>query len=96
MNKIDRNRLYKKTLEVYQKEIEAKRFAGTGLCWSIATAYKEIYSKEWSYDLKEFPEIQRHDPNKKQMFWFPLTDTKIREDILKQAIIETNDRRKNT
>lgn len=92
INKKLRNLMYKYALDVYTTEyIPREDFAGTGLCWLLYVA-GEKYKISQSVGISNYPELMKHKPiEAKGLFWFPTTDFKIRIEILKQAIKETNE-----
>lgn len=85
-----RNGIYKKTLELYTRMMKRKD-SKCGLCGALSTGVDKYFNNGSSYLVKVsyFPEIMKHEPLDHGAYWFPVSDTQKRIDILKDAISRT-------
>lgn len=92
-SKEDKHRIYKAALLNYKEAIENRY--DVGLCYAIYSAFPELnptsLSKAQKIELKDFPEIIKHEPALHDAYWFPTSNTSARIDILTKAIAETSD-----
>jgi len=89
LTKKQRHQIYKDALALY-----LRLKALIGLCYVIRYSMPDdicIDYDPYANDFKYFPEIKKRKPKQKHSAeeWFPYEHTKIRIDILKQAIKET-------
>ena len=88
-NRKQRNKIYKKALEIYL-ELENPFFMGFCKLLMITASKIHIYITDYYSDIIDsFPEIEKHRPSDAKTFWFPTGDKEIRINILNQAIRET-------
>lgn len=98
MNKKERNAFYKTMLENYKKSIKDQRnFGFCSLIWELSPPENDDF-----YHIEDFEELMAYKPevfyywtgiktSDSSQFWFLISDTESRIQILEKIIQETNE-----